>query len=60
MLTSDHAEAKEVGFPDAGQVAHLLEELTPGGLHLWAGQEALRAQSRAAPGRGGGAEEGLH
>lgn len=49
-----------MGFPDAGQVAHLLEELTPGGLHLWAGQEALRAQSRAAPGRGGGAEEGLH
>lgn len=53
LLTSDHAEAEEVGFPDAGQVAHLLKELTPRGLHLWEGQEALRAQSRVAPGRAG-------
>ena len=37
LLTSDHAEAKELGFSDAGQVAHLLEELAPGGLHLWRG-----------------------
>ena len=48
-----------MGFPDAGLVAHLLKELTPGGLHLWEGQEALRAQSRAAPG-GRGCKEGLH
>lgn len=34
LLTSYHTEAKEVGFSDAGQVAHLLEELVPGGLHL--------------------------
>lgn len=33
-LTSDHAEAKEVGFLDAGHVTHLLEELTAGCLHL--------------------------
>lgn len=34
LLTSYHTEAKEVGFSDAGQVAHLLEELVPGSLHL--------------------------
>lgn len=34
LLTSDHAEAKEVGFSDAGQVTHLLEELAPRGMHL--------------------------
>ena len=34
LLTSDNAEAKEVGFSDAGQVAHLLEELAPCDLHL--------------------------
>ena len=48
-----------MGFPDAGLVAHLLKELMPGGLHLWEGQEALRAQSRAALG-GRGCTEGLH
>lgn len=34
LLTSDHAEAKEVGFSDAGLVTHLLEELATCGLHL--------------------------
>lgn len=38
LLTPDHAEAKEVGFPEAGRAAHLLQELASRGLHLRAGR----------------------
>lgn len=50
LLTPDHAEAKEVGFPEAGRAAHLLQELASRGLHLRAGRGSGCSHSRVRPG----------
>lgn len=51
LLTPDHAEAKEVGFPEAGRAAHLLQELASRGLHLRARRGSGCSHSRVRPGR---------
>ena len=53
LLTSDHTEAKEVGVSDAGLVAHLLEQLPPGGLHLPKSRGGSRCSRYCGPQSGG-------